>query len=209
MSISDSANQIHAVRVELVDSAPLIWREIEVPSSITLWDLHDIIQSVMNWQDYHLFEFTIEKQRYGIPSDEDYGTPPLRDADKFRLDDVLKPRKTTMLYLYDFGDGWEHRLTVSRARAGEPGVFYPRLIGGERNAPPEDCGGIYGFYRKLATRADPDAPGHDEIRRWLGKYNPDHFNERRIKSALNRIAKRRDAAIARVAVKQARSAKKH
>jgi hypothetical protein len=208
MSASDSVNQICAIRIELVDSDPLIWREIEVPSSITLWDLHDIIQSVMNWEDYHLWEFTIGKLRYGIPSDEDFRTPPTADAAETQLAKVLKPRKTSMLYTYDFGDNWEHRLIVSSIRAGTPGVSYPRLIAGERNAPPEDCGGIFGLYDKLAIRSDPDAPDPDELRPWLGKYNPDRFDERRIKSALGRIAKRLHAANARIAANQAKSAAK-
>ena len=65
-------------------------------------------------------------------------------ASKVRLRDVLQPRKTVLDYTYDFGDQWEHRLTVTDVRAGEPGGSYPRYIGGERNGPPEDCGGISG-----------------------------------------------------------------
>jgi hypothetical protein len=64
-----------------------------------------------------------------------------------RLRDVLKPRKTIIDYIYDFGDGWEHRLTVTDVHAGQPGLSYPRYIGGERNGPPEDCGGIPGLAR--------------------------------------------------------------
>jgi Plasmid pRiA4b ORF-3-like protein len=41
-----------------------------VPTSITLNVLHDIIQAVMGWFDYHLWEFTIGKQKYGLPMDE-------------------------------------------------------------------------------------------------------------------------------------------
>jgi hypothetical protein len=49
---------------------PLIWRQVEVPTSIALNVLHDIIQAVMGWFDYHLREFTIGKQKYGLPMDE-------------------------------------------------------------------------------------------------------------------------------------------
>ena len=64
---SDSFNEIATVRIELRDTDPLIWREVEVPTSITLKVLHDIIQAVMGWFDCHLWELTIEKQRYGLP----------------------------------------------------------------------------------------------------------------------------------------------
>ena len=62
-------------------------------------------------------------QRYGPPMgqdwSQDWGTQPSRDAAKVRLRDVLRPRRTTIDYLYDFGDGWEHRLTVTKLRQGE------------------------------------------------------------------------------------------
>lgn len=45
-------------------------------------------------------------------------------------------------YTYDFGDSWEHRLTVTDVRPGEPDTAYPRYVAGERAAPPEDCDGI-------------------------------------------------------------------
>jgi len=95
------------------------------------------------------------------PADEeDWGTEPRTDAGKVRLRDVLRPRRTTIDYLYDFGDCWEHRLTVTNVRAGNPDLSYPRYIAGERNAPPEDCGGIPGFYETLDAVADPNHPNH-------------------------------------------------
>src|SRR5947199_7507755 len=100
----------------------------------------------MGWFNYHLWEFTIGKRRYGLPADEDWGTEPRIEASKVRLRDVLQPGKNVIDYLYDFGDSWEHRITITNIRRGEPGVFYPRHVAGEWNAPPEDCGGIPGFY---------------------------------------------------------------
>lgn len=123
---SASVNEIATVRIELRDTDPLIWREVEAPTSITLKVLHDVIQAVMGWFDYHLWEFTIDKQRYGLPMDEDWGTEPRKDAAKVRLRDVLKPRRTTIDYLYDFGDSWEHRLTVTGVRVGDPANLYQR-----------------------------------------------------------------------------------
>ncbi|WP_366511252.1 hypothetical protein [Mesorhizobium sp.] len=54
----------------------------------------------------------------------------------------MRPRRTTIDCLYDFGDSWKHRLTVTGVRAGDPEASYPRYVRGDRNAPPEDCGGI-------------------------------------------------------------------
>ncbi|HWG07013.1 MAG TPA: plasmid pRiA4b ORF-3 family protein [Beijerinckiaceae bacterium] len=187
----ESIGEIATVRVELLDTDPLIWREVEVPTSVTLKSLHEIIQALMGWEDYHLWEFTTAKQRFGPPSDEDWGNPPLVDAAKTCLRDVLKPRKTSIDYLYDFGDSWELRLIVTRIRPGEPDVVYPRYIAGERNAPPEDCGGIPGFYNKLDIIADPKNPDHDDIVEWMGEYDPETVDEKAIKARLARVANRR------------------
>jgi hypothetical protein len=198
----DSVNQVATVHIELRDTDPLIWREVEVPTSITLKVLHDIIQAVMGWFDYHLWEFTIGRERYGLPMDEDWGTAPRNEASKVRLRDVLKPRKTTIDYLYDFGDSWEHRLTVTGVRAGNPGTSYPRYIGGERNAPPEDCGGIPGYYEMLEALADPNHPNHADVVAWADDYDPHAFDELPITYALSRIANRRNSAKARLVKKQ-------
>jgi hypothetical protein len=203
---SDSFNEIATLRIELRDTDPLIWREVEVPTSITLKVLHDIIQATIGWFDCHLWEFTSGKQRYGLPMEDDWGTVPLIAADKVRLRDVLKPRKTIIDYMYDFGDSWEHRLTVTGVRAGEPGISYPRYIGGERNGPPEDCGGIPGFYQLLEALADPAHPDHAFLKQWAGEYDPDTFDPLPIKYALGRIANRRNAAKVRIAKKKYSSA---
>ncbi len=200
-SAADSFNQICTVRIELSDTDPLIWREVDVPTSITLKVLHDIVQITMGWLDYHLWEFTIGKQTYGLPTDEDWGTAPRIEAIKVRLRDVLKPRKTTIDYLYDFGDSWAHRLTATAIRLGELGVSYPRYIGGEWSGPPEDCGGIPGFYNMLEAQADPEHPEHAEVTKYLEGWDPRRIDELPLKIALDRIANRRNAARTRITKK--------
>lgn len=190
MTAADSVTEICTLRIELCDSDPLIWRQVEMPTSITLKALHDVIQAAMGWLDYHLWEFTIGQQRFGLPMGEDWGTEPRIEAGKVRLREVLTPRKTTMTYLYDFGDDWVHRLVLTNIRQGEPGIGYPRSIAGEGNGPPEDCGGIPGFYEKLDIAADPNHPEHNEIREWLDDYDPNVIDEVKIKISLGRIAKR-------------------
>jgi hypothetical protein len=50
---SGGSSQICTVRIELRGSDPLIWRQIDVPTSITLDVLHDIVQIAMGWRDCH------------------------------------------------------------------------------------------------------------------------------------------------------------
>ena len=66
-SAIDSFTEIATLRIELKDSDPLIWRELEVPTSITLKVLHEIVQTAMGWLDYHLWEMVIDHQTYGLP----------------------------------------------------------------------------------------------------------------------------------------------
>ena len=61
----NSFTQIATVRIDLKDSDPPIWRVVEVPTSVTLKVLHDIIQVTMGWFDYHLWEMVIGDQTYG------------------------------------------------------------------------------------------------------------------------------------------------
>jgi Plasmid pRiA4b ORF-3-like protein len=183
-----AADQIATLRVELADTEPLIWREVEVATSISLKTLHAVIQAAFGWRNYHLWEFSLGKRRYGPPSGQDWGDEPLVDASKVQLADLLGPRRTKIGYLYDFGDNWEHRLTVSNVRAGDPDRSYPRYVRGERNGPPEDCGGIPGFYDKLEAAADPRHPDHREIKRWLRNYDADAVDEASIQLALGRVA---------------------
>jgi len=190
----DSFNEICSVRIELLHTNPLIWREVEVPTSVTLKVLHDIVQITMGWFDCHLWEFSVNGMTYGLPIDEDWGAAPRVDAIKVRLRDVLTPRRTRIDYLYDMGDSWEHRLTVTKIRKGKPDTSYPRYVAGEWAAPPEDCGGIPGFYHALEAMADPDHPDHADITEWLDGYDPKEIEELPLKIALSRIANRRNAA---------------
>nr|WP_305013666.1 hypothetical protein [Roseomonas sp. HF4] len=61
---------------------------------------HEVIQAAMGWLDYHLWEFTVGQRRFGLPMDEDWSTEPRIEAAKFRLREVLTPRKTTMIYVW-------------------------------------------------------------------------------------------------------------
>ncbi len=195
---ADSFGQIATVRIELVDTEPLIWRQVEAPTSITLKVLHDIIQQTIGWFDDHLWEFSIGGQKYGLPMDEDWGTGPRKDAIKVRLRDVIKAPTTIIDYVYDFGDGWEHRITVTDVRPGDPDIAYPRYIGGVGAGPPEDCGGLPGYYDLLDARTDPDHPRHDAAMEWFQDNDPADIDELPIQYALGRLASRRNAAKVRI-----------
>lgn len=43
--------------VTLADSAPLVWRRLSVPNTITLAKLHRVLQAAIGWADSHLHRF--------------------------------------------------------------------------------------------------------------------------------------------------------
>ena len=103
--------------------------------------------------------------------------------------------------MYDFGDSWAHRLSVSAIRQGAPDRSYPRYVGGEWDAPPEDCGGIPGYHAMLDVLADPRHPDHAQVAAYLEGREPAVIDEFPLRIAFDRIAARRNAARTRIARK--------
>ena len=165
------------LKVTLKGSKPPIWRRVQVPGSITLATLHRVIQVIMGWEDYHLHQFITREKYFGqrVP-DFDFG-PPMEDERAVKLIDVAPTEKTRFLYEYDFGDSWEHAILVEKILTAEKGVHYPICLTGKRACPPEDCGGIWGYYQLLETVQDPGDPEHEDMLDWLGDdFDPEAFD---------------------------------
>jgi hypothetical protein len=59
------------IKIELIDSEPLIWRRVVIPADVTFRRLHDTIQFSMGWRDYHLYEFEFPQEKLRITNDEE------------------------------------------------------------------------------------------------------------------------------------------
>jgi hypothetical protein len=185
----DHLDRICTIRIEPMHSDPLIWREVKAPVSITLDDLHRIIRIAMDWAEEHLWEFIVAKKRYAPPDEFTSPFEPVSDSGEVRLSDMLRQRRTTFQYLYDFGDSWLHQVIVTRIRAPETGVAYPRYIAGERNSPLEDIGGLPGFYAGLAAVAeDEEIEELDDLHGWARSFDPDYIDEDDIEKRLRLMA---------------------
>ncbi len=115
-------DRIARLRIALLDTEPAVWRVVEVPLTTTLRALHEVIQAAMPFQNYHLYEFQIGEHRYGIV-DLDFGADlPIRDAKSIRLSRFLGEGVSAFTYVYDFGDNWQHAVTVEAVCDGEPGT---------------------------------------------------------------------------------------
>jgi hypothetical protein len=176
--------------VVLLNTDPLVWRRILVPDSYSIWDLHVAIQDAMGWQDCHLHEFRIAHPQdgnveyLGIP-DPDLLDDRSRVADwDVRLSDYFNWETAsvapTASYVYDFGDGWHHLVTLEAAGAADSARL-PRCVGGARACPPEDCGGVPGYEEFLDAIADPRHPEHAAMVEWSGHaYDPDAFDPTKV-----------------------------
>ena len=154
------------LRVTLEDVEPIALRRIEVPETMRLDRLHLVLQAAMPWQNYHLWEFEAGKTRWGLP-DPDYGDDETRPAAKATLADAVEAAGDGAIgYLYDFGDSWQHCITVEDKIEPDPRHLYPRLTDTEGRCPPEDVGGSPGYERFLGILADPNDPEHAEVLEW-------------------------------------------
>lgn len=197
-----TSERIARLHIQLDDVEPPIWRRVEVPLTSTLKAVHDVIQAVMLFEDYHLFQFEIGDRRYGYP-DPDWGDD-TRDARYLRLSAVLDRGEARFTYTYDFGDDWRHTIVVEEVVAADPMVDYPRFVEGAHRAPPEDVGGLPGFEEFLEAMADPRHPEHDSVTTWFGRrFDPADIDVPTITQRLEKLARRR--AVGKAAFEKSRN----
>lgn len=171
--------EIFQIKVTLLGSDPEIWRRLLVPAGITLAALHNVLLVAMGWDGSHMHEFRKGKQFYGMPNPDERFFDLSRTINdrKVRLDEVLLRSGSKFVYTYDMGDSWEHSIVLEKRLPVDPNLKYPACLGGERACPPEDCGGIPGYYDLLEARRDPTDPRHAELLGWVGQeWNPDAFS---------------------------------
>lgn len=168
---------IYRLYIFLLDIAPPIWRRIELSSETSLAQLHKVLQAAMGWQDYHLHEFEIGGQRYGVP-DTDYDLPGevVKDS-AIKLSSALSRKGASLLYSYDFGDNWAHSVVLEDIVPIEPDTKYPRVLDGARACPPEDSGGPYGYADLVEILAKPRHKEYRQMREWAGmNFDPEKFS---------------------------------
>jgi len=185
---------IYQIKVSLDDIHPPIWRRILVPGNTTLLKLHDILQIVMGWEDYHLHMFIIEGFIYGNPKDDEYGDLGTLDEANVKLSQVVYGEKHRFQYEYDFGDSWDHTLLVEKILPAEDGVHYPICLKGKRACPPEDVGGVWGYENFLEAIHDPSHDEHEDYLLWIGgEFDPEAFDLGEINSRLHSMGRGRSA----------------
>ena len=157
----------------------------------SVWTSLDVIrrgvfkQVVMGWTDSHLHHFVDAPIVYSVPSGDDYPGEERLDERRFRLADVARHEKAYLIYEYDFGDSWAHEVVVEKILSADPKKKYAVCLDGENACPPEDCGGIWGYYDLLKVLKNPKHKEHRQTLDWLGgQLHPGRFDLQKVNATL-------------------------
>ena len=179
-----------ALRIELLDVKPAVWRRVLVSNASTLASLHHYLQWIMGWNDTHAHEFAVGEGMIGpdwwiqeISQDRD--TRDWRNEKRVSVAAVV--RELGILgefeYRYDMGDGWRHRITFEPVppRLRELEMPLPVCLAGENACPPDDVGGPPGYADFLEAMGDPKHEQHEDMVRWIGAvFDPKGFDLNRL-----------------------------
>lgn len=177
---------------------PPVWRRITVPSYYTFAHLHNIIQAVFGWNNYHLYSFL--PSGYGsspditnLDTEENIfsgDTTGKLDSSEVRLYEFFDKVGQHFTYIYDFGDDWIHRITLEKIL---PEVTWePTCPAGKGACPPEDCGGPWGYANLKEIMADKNHPEYEENAEWFGleegeSWDPNEFDLEEAQSFLKEL----------------------
>jgi len=128
---------IWTLRVKCVGGAYLeeeCVRVIEISSDASLYDVHEAIQTAVNFDRDHLHEFFAGRhcRNRKLMFDDEFSDmcDPYR-YEEISLEDVYPlPKGLKLYYHFDFGDDWHFEIRKSRKKPKdpEPGVKYPRVV---------------------------------------------------------------------------------
>jgi len=164
---------LYHLKVVLIGTKPPVWRRLQVPGDANLGWFHAVLQVAMGWTNSHLHQFLTADARYSDPrhnEDMGFGEEPDRDEAKTTLMHAVPDEGAQFGYEYDFGDSWEHEITVEMILPPDSATAtVPLCLDGARACPPEDCGGIWGYADLLKILKNRKHPEYKTMKEWLGR----------------------------------------
>ena len=159
-----------------------------MPSSILLCCLHEIIQVSMGWTDTHMHQFSKDKKRWGMASFDEFNEIGLLDEKEVKLSQVLKVKGQSMIYEYDFGDNWRHKVLLEDITPVYRELSCAVCQTGSRNCPPEDVGGAHGYAMFLESLKDPENEDFEDIMGWYDDgFDPAAFDLKELNKLLSEM----------------------
>lgn len=185
----------YQLRIELRDFKPAIYRDVLVDPGTPLPKLHKLIQAAMGWEDEHMHGFAVPlkneryyrvqaSRRFEKPNAVNWGEPAYNEA-RFKLQDVMRDPKEKLLYLYDFGDDWEHVITLKAVVETEQAL--PHLLKAQQGCPPEDCGGPAGAEYWASVWLDSSHPERDIALQMFGDKEPGWLDFEALQKAVKKL----------------------
>jgi hypothetical protein len=129
------SERVARIRIGLDGIEPEIWWRVEVPLDLNLRGLHDAIQAVMAWQDYHLFEFRSATSSMACRDPEWDDGRKIFKAWLAKLETFVERGIDTFGYVYTI---WAiaGTLAIEAVNAVHSKHTYPRYVDGARRASP-------------------------------------------------------------------------
>ncbi|MEA1971895.1 MAG: plasmid pRiA4b ORF-3 family protein [Candidatus Cloacimonadota bacterium] len=174
-------NVIFQFRIDIEDAHPPIWRRILFEVNTTFAEVHEILQAVFYWENYHLHQFMIDRNTCIADITNEFHEPYFQvelDEKKTTLAEIFRGVGDKVVYEYDFGDSWRHIIKLEKILEKKSYATYPSLIKGRKMAPKEDIGGIHRWNYICEVMRNPDHVDRKEIIDMYGVFNPDKmFNK--------------------------------
>jgi len=136
-----SRTSTHILRVRL---RPSIYRDIEIPSEKSLYDLAAAIVRAFDFDFDHAFGFFSELGRHAFDSPVRYelfadleGGAESGSVKRTKVAQAFPAVGTEMQFLFDYGDDWRFRVKVIGLGEKTPKGRYPKLLKTVGKAPPQ------------------------------------------------------------------------
>ena len=128
-------------KIVIEDTHPPVWRRVVIPDKITFFELHQIIQTVFQWEDVHLHDFRIPSDDIVINDEGEDGQGYNYGEFDTTIDYFFENYKW-IRYTYDFGDDWRHRINIEKYDP-EYKERCPKLLKYKGDNFMEDSGGMW------------------------------------------------------------------
>ena len=147
-----------------------VWRQLLVPEDFTFSRFHKAIQYAFGWSDSHNYEFSPSgwgsSPTIGSQFEKYFGDGAEMDSNVVKLSDIFKKENQKFMYIYDFGDEWQHKITLEKI-TGEK-LKNASCVDGKGACLPENCGGVMDYPDFLKIINNPQDPQHKDILEWAG-----------------------------------------
>lgn len=175
------------VRVDLDGTKPIVWRRLAIRSDLTATELHGILQAAMGGSDGHLHRFWVgpAKRLWTGPhlvndlDEHEWDGDESRvvgHEDAVEVDQLLRRPGDRLFYTYDFGDGWDHSITVESVRSATDDDPPAVCLDGRRACPLEDCGGP-GGHNEIVAALTAGTPLAEPLDTWVPpEWDPSEFD---------------------------------